>query len=305
MKFGISYAYYQDARQVRESARLVESSGFDSLWVTENVHSGPQALEPMVVLSQFAAYTERISIGPAVVLLPLRNPVGFAHAVATADHLSEGRLILGVGAGGNSIKGYEAYGVPVSERGKRCDEALEIMTNLWTGEPYSFNGQFSSFSDYTLGARPYQRPHPPIWLGGDAPPVLRRAGRWGDGFFPAHTHPAETAEMYRKIDGYRREWGREDKEFTKAIYLYAHFAESGKKAQAEARATLEARYTYPVSHVHAGVNSVVGTVEQCVQALKEYQAIGVSHVILDPACPFDKLSSTVEIAAREIMPHFK
>ena len=77
MKFGISYAYYQDAKQVRDSARLVESSGYDSLWVTENVHSGPEALEPMVVLSQFAAYTERISIGPAVVLLPLRNPVGF------------------------------------------------------------------------------------------------------------------------------------------------------------------------------------------------------------------------------------
>ena len=305
MKFGISYAYYQDARQVQESAKLIESSGYDSLWVTENVHSGPEALEPMVVLSQYAAYTERISIGPAVVLLPLRNPVGFAHAVATIDHLSEGRFILGVGAGGNAVEGYEAYGVPVAERGKRCNETLEIMTNLWSGEPYTFDGQFTKFSNYTLGAGPFQRPHPPIWLGGDAPPVLRRAGRWGDGFFPAHTHPAETAEMFRKVDGYRREWGREDLEFTNAIYLYLHFAESGEKAQAEVRATLGERYTYPVSHVHAGVNAVIGTPEDCVRVLKEYEAIGVTHAILDPACPKDQLSATVERAAREVMPHFK
>ena len=135
MKFGICFAQYQDGVQVRESARLVESVGYDSLWVTENVHSGPEALEPMVVLSQFAAYTERITIGPAVVLLPLRNPVGFAHAVATVDHLSEGRFILGVGSGGNAVEGYKAYSVPLSERGKRCDETLEIMTKLWTGEP--------------------------------------------------------------------------------------------------------------------------------------------------------------------------
>ena len=133
MKFGICFAQYQDGVQVRESARLVESAGYDSLWVTENVHSGPEALEPMVVLSQFAAYTERITIGPAVVLLPLRNPVGFAHAVATVDHLSEGRFILGVGSGGNAVEGYKAYSVPLSERGKRCDETLEIMTSFGLG----------------------------------------------------------------------------------------------------------------------------------------------------------------------------
>ena len=177
MKFGISYAYYQDAKQVRDSARLVESAGFDSLWVTENVHSGPEALEPMVVLSQFAAYTERISIGPAVVLLPLRNPVGFAHAVATVDHLSEGRFILGVGAGGNAVEGYEAYGVPVAERGKRCNETLEIMTNLWTGEPYSFDGQFSSSPTTPSAPDPTSGPIPPS--GSAATPRPSSEGRAG------------------------------------------------------------------------------------------------------------------------------
>ena len=305
MKFGISYAQYQDARQVRESARLVEASGYDSLWVTENVHSGPEALEPMVALSQFAAYTERITIGPAVALLPLRNPVGFAHAVATVDHLSEGRFILGVGAGGNAGEGYRAYGTPLSERGKRCDETLEIMTGLWTGKPISYDGQFSQFSDYALGARPYQRPHPPIWVGGDAPAVLRRAGRWGHGFIPAHTPPAETAEMYRKIEGYRREWGRESREFTNGIYLYVNFGETAEDALEVAKSTLEARYTYPVNHIHAGVNGILGSVEECIGVLKEYEAVGATHVILDPVCPADEVPATVDRVAREIMPHFK
>ncbi len=305
MKFGICFAQYQDSVQVRESARLVESAGYDSLWVTENVHSGPEALEPMVVLSQFAAYTERITIGPAVVLLPLRNPVGFAHAVATVDHLSEGRFILGVGSGGNAVEGYKAYSVPLSERGKRCDETLEIMTKLWTGEPVTFEGKFSEFSDYALGARPYQRPHPPIWVGGDAPPVLRRAGRWGDGFIPAHTAPGDTAEMYRKIEGYRRECGRESGEFANGIYLYVNFGSSAESALEVARATLLARYTYPVYHIHAGVNAVLGTVEECVSVLKEYEASGATHVILDPVCPAGEVPATVEKVAREIMPHFK
>ena len=111
--------------------------------------------------------------------------------------------------------------------------------------------------------------------------------------------------MFRKVDEYRREWGRQNKEFTNAIYLYLHFAGSGEKAQAEVRAHLEERYTYPVSHVHAGVNAVIGTPEDCVRVLKEYEAAGVTHAILDPACPFDQLPSTVEKAAREVMPHFK
>ncbi len=305
MKFGISYAYYQDAKQTREWAQLVESSGYDSLWVTENVHSGPEALEPMVVLSQYAAYTERITIGPAVVLLPLRNPVGFAHAVATVDHLSGGRFILGVGAGGNAEEGYKAYGVPLGERGKRCDETLEIMTGLWSGEPTSFDGKFSQFSDYALGARPFQRPYPPIWVGGEAPPVLRRAGRWGDGFIPAHTPPAETANMYRKIEGYRREWGRESREFTNGLYVYVNFGDSAESALEVAKATLLARYTYPVYHVHAGVNAILGSTEECLKVLKEYEAIGTTHVILDPVCAAEDVPATVERVARELIPHFK
>ena len=171
-QIGISFAECYDLKEVTDLARQVEGLGFDSLWVTENVHSDVPSLEPLITLGIIAANTNRVTIGPAVLLLPLRSPVGLAHAVASLDRLSHGRFILGVGAGGDAAEGYQAYGIPLEERGRRCDEALEIMTSLWTKESVSFTGKFSDFRDYVLGAKPVQKPHPPIWLGGSAPATV-------------------------------------------------------------------------------------------------------------------------------------
>ena len=111
--------------------------------------------------------------------------------------------------------------------------------------------------------------------------------------------------MYQKIEGYRREWGRESREFANGIYLYVNFGDSAESALEVTKATLLARYTYPVYHIHAGVNAILGTVEECVRVLKEYEAVGATHVILDPVCPAEEVPATVERVAREIMPHFK
>ena len=305
LKFGVCLAYYFDPQDTGEIARRVEELGFDSLWVTENVHSRTPSLEPLMALSTFAANTTRVTIGPAVLLLPLRNPVGLAHAAATLDKLSGGRLILGVGSGGGAPEGYQAYGVPLEERGRRSDEILEIMTALWTGEPVSFDGVHYSFSEYTLGARPVQRPHPPIWLGGDAPAVVRRVARWGQGFFPAHKSPAECAGLYDKVRGLRQEYGRGSVEFTNAAYLYVNLAESGDLALRVTKEVLLERYTYPVTHLRLGATCILGAVDDCVRLLKEYQAAGVAHIVLDPTCPKEEVLPLLERVSREILPHFK
>ena len=127
--FGMSFhETYQYSRQaVIDYARAIESLGYDTLWITENVHSGADSLEPLLTLSFMAAHTERISFGPSVILLPLRNAVGLAHAVATLDRLSGGRLVLGVGNGGTVPGSFEAYGASIRQRGRYCDEALEVM----------------------------------------------------------------------------------------------------------------------------------------------------------------------------------
>ena len=304
-KFGVSLTYYFDMQETREIARRVEELGFDSLWVTENVHSGTPSLEPLMALSTFAASTTRITIGPAVLLLPLRNPVGLAHSVATLDKLSGGRVILGVGSGGEAREGFQAYGVPREERGRRSDEILEIMTALWTGEPVSFDGVHYGFSEYTLGARPVQRPHPPIWLGGEAPAVVRRVARWGQGYFPAHQSPAECAGLYDKVQALRREYGRGPVEFTNAAYLYVNLAESGEVALKVTKEVLLERYTYPVTHLRLGASCILGTVDDCVRLLKEYQAAGAAHIVLDPTCPKEDVLPLLERVSREILPHFK
>lgn len=304
-KFGVCLAYYFDLQETGEIARRVEELGFDSLWVTENVHSRSPSLEPLMALSAFAAHTTRVTIGPAVLLLPLRNPVGLAHAAATLDKLSGGRLILGVGSGGGAPEGYQAYGVPLEERGRRSDEILEIMTALWTGEPVSFDGVHYSFSEYTLGARPVQQPHPPIWLGGDAPAVVRRTARWGQGYFPAHKSPAECVGLYEKVQGLRREYGRGSLEFTNAAYLYVNLAESGELALRVTKEVLLERYTYPVTHLRLGATCILGAVDDCVRLLKEYQAAGAAHIVLDPTCPKEEVLPLLERVSREILPHFK
>ena len=304
-KFGVSLAYYFDLQETVEIARRVEELGFDSLWVTENVHSRTPSLEPLMALSTFAANTTRVTIGPAVLLLPLRNPVGLAHAAATLDKLSGGRLILGVGSGGGAPEGYQAYGVPLEERGRRSDEILEIMTALWTGEPVSFDGVHYSFSEYTLGARPVQRPHPPIWLGGEAPAVVRRVARWGQGYFPAHKSPAECAGLYDKVQVLRQEYGRGSVEFTNAAYLYVNLAESGELALKVTKEVLLERYTYPVTHLRLGATCILGAVDDCVRLLKEYQAAGAAHIVLDPTCLKEEVLPLLERVSREILPHFR
>jgi alkanesulfonate monooxygenase SsuD/methylene tetrahydromethanopterin reductase-like flavin-dependent oxidoreductase (luciferase family) len=120
----------------------LEQLGYDSVWSGEHLlYHGP-TLDALVVLAAFAARSERLKVGSSVMLLPLRPPALVAKAAATLDILSGGRLILGVGVGGEYPPEFEALGIPITERGARADEALRILKLLWTGEPVSFEGRF-------------------------------------------------------------------------------------------------------------------------------------------------------------------
>ncbi len=163
LTFGMSFheTYRYSRQEVIDYARTIESLGFDTLWITENVHSGADALEPLATLSFMAAHTERINFGPSVILLPLRNAVGLAHALASLDRLSGGRLIFGVGAGGNVPGSFEAYGASPRQRGRYCDEALEVIKSLWTGEPTTFSGKLLDLDcTFSADARPPPPTHP-------------------------------------------------------------------------------------------------------------------------------------------------
>src|SRR5205814_8660007 len=112
---------------------LVDGAGFDSLWVGDHISFPLAIFDPLLQLAQAAVVSRRLLLGTGVYLLPLRHPVPVAKQVATLDHLTEGRLIFGVGVGGEFAREYEACGVPINERGPRLTEAIGIPRKLWTG----------------------------------------------------------------------------------------------------------------------------------------------------------------------------
>ena len=308
LTFGMSFhETYQYSRQaVIDYARAIEALGFDTLWITENVHSGADALEPLTTLSFMAAHTERINLGPSVLLLPLRNAVGLAHAVATLDRLSEGRLILGVGAGSNLPGSFEAYNASLRTRGRYSDEALEIMQSLWAGEPVTYKGKLFELDNYVLGGRPLARPHPPIWVGGTAKGVLRRAARFADGFIPHSISPDLYQELWSEIEGYCDEMGRDPGTITKAIQFYFCIGEGRGEAQRIAEKALEHRYQRKMSLAPSPeTHYAIGTVEDISRTIQTFADIGVTHFAFSNARGPAEVMPQVQTLARQIIPLFR
>lgn len=182
-----------------------EALGFDSLWLSERI--GAPAPDPMMALAVAAGRTQRMKLGTSVLVLPGRNPVILAKEMATLDVLSNGRFLPGVGLGAVDSAEQRAFGVQREERGRRHDEALEIMRRCWTGEPVSFHGEFWSFDDVQVLPRPVQ-PRLDVWLGGAAPSELRRVGRVGDGWLPSFCTPADVVDGIALIEATARDHGR-------------------------------------------------------------------------------------------------
>jgi probable F420-dependent oxidoreductase len=229
MKFGLRYASlgrYGNGPAAVELAQAAEAAGFDSIWTVEHVVV-PQAYQsrypysasgrmgsgledfpipdPLIWLAYIASATRTIKLGTAILILPQRNPVVTAKAVATLDHLAGGgRVLLGIGVGWLAEE-FAALGLPFADRGPRTDEYVEAMRALWSQECATFEGRFVSFE------RVYCRPLPPerripIIVGGDTAAAARRAGRLGDGYFPARTpSPVLLDEMRRAAEAAGRD----------------------------------------------------------------------------------------------------
>lgn len=175
-------------------AEQAEALGFESLWVSEHlVLADPRVppspmeptdpiLEPITALAYVAARTRRLRLGTGVVVLPLRNPLVVAKALATLDVVSGGRLIFGIGVGYAPAE-FRAIGVPLADRGRRTDEYLQAIRAVWTEDRPSYSGRYFSFDGIQAHPRPVQKPHPPVVIGGWSPPALRRAVVGAQGWF--------------------------------------------------------------------------------------------------------------------------
>ena len=148
------------------------------------------ALEQLALAAFIAARTRTLRLVTSVMILPYRNPVFTAKALATVDVLSSGRLTVGVGVGWLREEFEALAAPPFTERGAVSDEYLRIFKTLWTTVPASFAGDHYAFTDVQCLPAPVQKPHPPIWVGGHSPAALRRAARYGDGWHPVGGNPA-------------------------------------------------------------------------------------------------------------------
>ena len=192
--YGINLGACVDPEAAASVARAAEAAGFESVWTAEHVVlPDPQTpdspipaqtplLDPAIALSHVAAHTRTILLGTGIIILPQRNPVVLAKELASVDVLSGGRLIFGVGAGYLRAE-FEAIGASFADRGEQTNEYIEAILALWTQEKPSFEGRFVAFRGIDAQPRPVQKPHPPIVVGGMSPPALRRAARYGNGWY--------------------------------------------------------------------------------------------------------------------------
>jgi alkanesulfonate monooxygenase SsuD/methylene tetrahydromethanopterin reductase-like flavin-dependent oxidoreductase (luciferase family) len=256
-----------DARHFRQIAEAAEAAGFESLWASDHVAFHHPLLDVTVALATFAAVTERIKIGAGVLLLPLREPALVAREFASLDYASGGRVILGVGVGGEHPADFEAVGVPIRERGRRTDESMRVLRGLFARE----------------APAPAQPNGPPLWVGGRSDAAINRARHLGDGWMPLWVSPERYAEGHARVGPER----------TAAVVLPALVGGTTEAA----RLYLSHRYGTEFSTRAVERYCVVGSEAQCAERVAEYVAAGAEHVVFHPAVEPARLREQVELLA--------
>lgn len=220
MKFGLRYcntSRYVDPKEAVALAQAGEAAGFESLWTVEHTvipagygsaypyapsgkmaggHDDIPLPDPLIWMAYIAAATKTIKLATGILILPQHQPVLAAKQIATLDYMSGGRVLLGIGVGWMKEE-FAALGVPFNERGARTDEYILAMRELWAADKPTFNGKFVQFKEA------YCRPQPtnksvPIIVGGHSEAAAKRAGKLGDGYFPARDAPADMIALARK-----------------------------------------------------------------------------------------------------------
>jgi alkanesulfonate monooxygenase SsuD/methylene tetrahydromethanopterin reductase-like flavin-dependent oxidoreductase (luciferase family) len=283
-------------------ARLAETMGYDSVWVEDHlrviaVPDGSPAFEGWTTLTALLARSERVKAGPLVLAEGFRNPAWLANAAATLDHLSDGRLLLGIGAGGYEAE-FHSYGydwVDGPQRAARLDEALSVIDAMWNRVPYT--GRYYR-CDGTLDCpRPLQQPRPPVWVGGKGDRLLRVAARHADVWNAPLLAPAEVAERASVLAGFAADAGRPMPAVS--VYVPVWIDEDGDRARARAE---RARASDNRNARLYGEVAIAGSPEDAIARIKEYQDVGVTHVVAH----FGRADVTTgtELFARAVLPAF-
>ena len=323
-------AFDESFRQVEAAEKL----GIDSVWLSEHHFSPERSVlaSPLVIASSIATRTQRVRIGLAVQVLPLTNPLRIAEEAATVDHISKGRFDFGVGRSGLT-RYYQGYNVPYVESRSRFLEALDIITQAWTQEQFSYAGDHFNFHNVTVVPKPYQTPHPPIRVALASTETFSLVGKMGHAIFVSANTPIpqlqERLAMYRHA---RQEAGHTGPADI-ALRIPAYVAETAEQARSEPEVSTMHAIRYAATElITTAANPEIaariqrtantpyddilkqrvlyGTPEAVVDRLQEYQdALGITGVVLEMnyggRLPYERVIQSVRLLTEKVAPKFK
>lgn len=266
--------------EAKETVAFAERVGYESIWFGDHVAFTSPIQDALTQIAHASAYTRTLTFGTAIYLLPLRHPGPAAKSIASLDHMCGGRLIMGLGIGGEFPKEFALSGVPVNERAGRLAEGIEVMRKLWTGEPVSHDGRYFNFPEVQMQPAPLQVGGPPIWLGGRQRPALLRAGRLADGYISYVVSPEMYRDALNTIAEGAEEAGRTIERFDAAHLLFARIDDSYEKALDTAAEHLSVRYGMDFRRATERY-CAVGTAADVAEKLAAFHDAGMRYFVVD------------------------
>lgn len=289
MKFGICLPIRRDT-SLEFNVELgvkAESLGFHSIWASDHVvvpdgqvgRFTQHFYDPFILLSAIASKTSNLTIGTSLIILPYRNPVVVANMISSLDILSRGRVVFGVATGWLKEE-FDILGVPFERRGKRTNEYIEVIKELWESDTPKYNGEYFQFENFKFDPKPLQKPHPPIWIGGNSKYAMNRAAKYGSGWQPTWvTHN----DMYELIDKMNELIDKDD-------FVYS----------VRNRVIISSRKDKNCPEYYFN-----GTTKDIIENIKKYERAGVSHILFDPETNSDKETfEMIKTLSHEVLPEF-
>ena len=300
MRFAISIPQFYadgefDPAAFRSYFARAEELGFHSAWAQETMLGSKPQFGPVEAMTYAAACTQRLRLGCAVFISTLYSPVHLAKSLSTLDQLSRGRIEIGVGTGGPGRQ-FAAFGADRQRYIARFTEGLALMKALWTDSRVTFDGEFWQLTDAPMEPKPFQKPFPPVWLGGSAPTALRRAVRLGNGFFGAGSTPtAKFADQVQIVREALNESGRPARDFPIAKRVYVAVDEDAGRARKRMNAELERLYGFRSEGIEAA--AVAGAPADCARELQKVAEAGAELILFtpmfEPAAQAERLAASV------------
>jgi probable F420-dependent oxidoreductase len=278
-------------------AKKCEAMGCQSMWSIDRV--AYDNLEPLTVLAAAAGATQKIRLGTSVLLGNLRHASHVAKIVSTLDFISNGRVTLGLGFGSRE-NDYKAVEIPFEHRGSRAVEQVQLMKRLWTEDKVTFKGKFYNVENLSVGPKPIQKPHPPIWTGGSAEVALKRAGSWADGFICGSSAIPDFPSTWEKIAGYARAAGRDPNKISKAGLTFMAIHDDQSKA-VRAVEDYVMRY-YGRLRADVANTSLVGSPAAIAERMGAFFSRGLDTLIIGVADPDPR---QLDLFGEKVLPKIK